>query len=78
MVASVVRLPSARRQSPALQIGRVPRRRAPNSAVRSREYLTPDEVESLISAARGTGRHGHRDATLILTAYPGTACASPS
>jgi type 1 fimbriae regulatory protein FimB/type 1 fimbriae regulatory protein FimE len=39
-----------------------------NRELRPREYLTPSEVETLISAAR-TGRHGHRDATLILVAY---------
>jgi len=37
--------------------------------VRSREHLTPAEVESLIKAAKEAGRHGHRDATLILVAY---------
>ncbi len=40
-----------------------------NRDVRSREYLTESEVESLMNAARNTGRHGHRDATLILLAY---------
>jgi hypothetical protein len=30
---------------------------------RSREYLTPHEVEKLIAAAK-LGRDGHRDATL--------------
>lgn len=44
-------------------------RRVSNSAVRSREYLTRDEVERLITAAKSVGRHGHRDATLILVAY---------
>jgi type 1 fimbriae regulatory protein FimE len=46
-----------------------PPRRLPNRAVRSREYLTPTEVEKLIRAAARTGRHGHRDATLRLIAY---------
>jgi type 1 fimbriae regulatory protein FimB/type 1 fimbriae regulatory protein FimE len=46
-----------------------PPRRRPNATVRSREYLTPDEVERLMDGARGVGRHGHRDATLILLAY---------
>ena len=46
-----------------------PPRRVPNSALRSREYLTPDEVDQLIVAAKSTGRHGHRDGTLILVAY---------
>ena len=40
-----------------------------NKDVRSREYLTDKEVEALMKAARNTGRHGHRDATLILMAY---------
>lgn len=34
-----------------------------------RPYLTPDEVERLATAARARGRHGHRDATMILLAY---------
>jgi integrase len=40
-----------------------------NLAVRSREYLTEAEVGKLMKAARNTGRHGHRDVTLILIAY---------
>ena len=46
-----------------------PPRRKKNSEVRSREYLTLDEVEALISAAKKVGRHGHRDATMILIAF---------
>ena len=37
--------------------------------VRPREYLTEDEVRRLMQAARRVGRHGHRDATLILLSY---------
>lgn len=37
--------------------------------VRSREYLLPDEIEALMTAARSVGRHRHRDATLILLSY---------
>ena len=48
--------------------GKLPRR-PKNKDVRSREYLTPDEVEALTQAASRRGRHGHRDATLILLAY---------
>ena len=40
-----------------------------NQDVRSREYLTEKEVDKLMDAARQTGRHGHRDATLILIGY---------
>ena len=42
--------------------------RKPNRDLRSREYLTPDEIDRLMKAARGN-RHGHRDATMILIAY---------
>jgi type 1 fimbriae regulatory protein FimB/type 1 fimbriae regulatory protein FimE len=43
--------------------------RLKNVEYRSREYLTEDEVERLMSAAGKVGRHGHRDATLILLSY---------
>ena len=43
-------------------------RRRRNTELRSREHLTPDEVERLIAAAK-QGRWGHRDATMILVAY---------
>jgi type 1 fimbriae regulatory protein FimB/type 1 fimbriae regulatory protein FimE len=46
---------------------RRPPPRPTNAAVRSREYLTKDEVERLLKAAAGN-RHGHRDKTLILVA----------
>ena len=39
-----------------------------NAELRTREYLTDDEVQSLIEAAKAN-RHGHRDATMILLAY---------
>ena len=42
--------------------------RPQNAALRSREYLTPQEVEKLMRQAR-QGRYGHRDATLILIAF---------
>ncbi|WP_017325232.1 tyrosine-type recombinase/integrase [Synechococcus sp. PCC 7336] len=36
---------------------------------RPREYLTPREVDELMAVAKQRGRHGHRDATMILIAY---------
>ncbi len=54
---------------PSIENGKVPPPRRKNSEVRSREHLTPDEVEQLINAAKSVGRHKHRDATLILIAY---------
>ena len=49
--------------------GKSPPRKPRNCDVRPREYLTADEVRQLMKAARSTGRHGHRDATLILITY---------
>ncbi len=43
--------------------------RLTNAELRSREYLTDKEVKSLMTAAKATGRHQHRDATLILIMY---------
>lgn len=57
-------------ETPTTENGKVPPpRRMKNSERRSREYLTPKEVDALMDAAKNTGRHGHRDATLILIAY---------
>lgn len=49
--------------------GRVPPRRLTNRERRPREYLTQDEVTQLIKAAQTVGRHGHRDAALILLMF---------
>jgi type 1 fimbriae regulatory protein FimE len=46
-----------------------PPRKLPNHVRRSREYLTAQEVEQVIAAARKLGRHPVRDATLILLLY---------
>ena len=48
--------------------GKLPKR-PKNKDVRTREYLTESEVDALVKAAGSAGRHGHRDATLILLAY---------
>ena len=40
-----------------------------NVTRRSREYLTAEEVDGLIRAARRQGRYGQRNATLILLMY---------
>jgi type 1 fimbriae regulatory protein FimB/type 1 fimbriae regulatory protein FimE len=42
--------------------------KAPNADRRSREHRTKSEVERLIAAARQLGRHGQRDAAMILLA----------
>ncbi len=67
--SNIIRLRASGRGTPTTVNGKVPPRRTPNRARRSREYLTASEVQALMDAARKTGRHGHRDATLILIAY---------
>ena len=61
----------AAESAPTIVNGKVPPpRRLPNAERRQREYLTGEEVDRLIDAARSRlGRHGHRDATMILLAY---------
>lgn len=49
--------------------GKLPPRKVANATLRPREYLTEKEVERLVVAAKGVGRHGLRDATLILISY---------
>lgn len=63
--AKVVQLRPSVRQKAAPR----PPRRRPNADLRSREHLTPSEVEKLRKVASKRGRYGHRDATLILIAY---------
>ena len=53
---------------PSIENRKVPLRRA-NVSYRSREYLSDKEVAALMTAAAGVGRHGARDAALILIAY---------
>ena len=55
---------------PTIKNGKVsPPARQKNTDRRSREHLTPDEIDKLMKAAGATGRHGRRDATLLLIAY---------
>src|SRR4051812_31978346 len=59
---------TARATTPIPQNGTVPPRPVPQAQRRPREYLTPKEVERLITATR-QNRYGHRDATMIQVAY---------
>jgi len=43
--------------------------KTPNCQKRTREHLLPQEVEAMLKASRNVGRHGNRDAALILIAY---------
>lgn len=67
---NVVHLRPTARTTPTAENGKVaPPRHQPNRERRTREHLTPTEVEKLMTAAGRLGRHGHRDTTLILIAY---------
>ena len=73
-LASRPRRTGAPRRAPASVPGTathrvLPPRKRPNTYWRSREYLTPAEVDTLIGTAKRLGRHGHRDATMIQLAY---------
>ena len=65
-MSNIMEFVAVKQSSPIPLNGKVPPLRRRNSEVRSREYLTPDEVERLMDAAGKAGRHRHRDRTLIL------------
>jgi type 1 fimbriae regulatory protein FimB/type 1 fimbriae regulatory protein FimE len=68
-MGQVVELPRRHRKTLSAINGKVPPRRRPNRAIRTREYLTPDEVERLVAAAGNSGRHGNRDQTILIIMY---------
>jgi type 1 fimbriae regulatory protein FimB/type 1 fimbriae regulatory protein FimE len=68
-MSKVVAFKRSNHAAPNTVNGKVPPIRRRNKDVRSREYLTGDEVTALMQAAGRTGRHRHRDKTLVLLAY---------
>jgi type 1 fimbriae regulatory protein FimB/type 1 fimbriae regulatory protein FimE len=54
--------------SPAAKNRTVRPRRPTNATLRTREYLTDNEINRLMKTA-SDNRYGHRDATMILVAY---------
>ena len=68
-VSNVVPLRGTNRYRPNTLNGKVPPLRRKNKDLRSREYLTAEEVDQLMTAAKSVGRHGHRDMTMILVAF---------
>jgi integrase len=60
--------PALRLVVPTTENRTVTPKRLPNSDLRTREHLTPGEVEQLAGAAKGN-RYGLRDATMIRMAY---------
>ena len=55
--------------TPTIEIRTVTPRRPKNATLRTREYLTEQEVADLVAGAR-QNRNGHRDTTMILIAFP--------
>lgn len=53
----------------AVKLKMAPPPKTSNLQKRTREHLFPSEVEAMIKAAKNVGRHGCRDAALILLAY---------
>ena len=68
-VSNIVPLKGTNRGSPNTLNGKVPPLRRKNKDLRSREYLTTEEVDQLATAARSIGRHGHRDMTIIVMMF---------
>jgi integrase len=60
--------PRLRLVTPATEKRTVVPRRRPNADLRTREYLTPNEITRLMKAA-SNNRYGHRDSTMILVAF---------
>ncbi len=69
MTAEILGFPKPGQASPRDVLQKVGGRPTDQAQGRTRSYLTPDEVDSLIKAAGSVGRHRHRDKTLILIAY---------
>lgn len=67
-MAKVIAFKGAKKAAPDNVLRKLPSR-PKNREVRSREYVLPDEVEALMSAAGNVGRHRLRDRTLILVGY---------
>jgi type 1 fimbriae regulatory protein FimB/type 1 fimbriae regulatory protein FimE len=69
-MGQVVDPPNRLSTRPNAQNGKVtPPRRLANRERRSREYLTPSEVDRLLEAVGALGRYGPRDRTLLLLMY---------
>jgi type 1 fimbriae regulatory protein FimE len=68
-MGQVIELRKRRRVAPNAIKGKVaPPRRRPNHDTRTREYLTPTEMQTLMDASI-SGRYGQRDRTLLLLMY---------
>jgi type 1 fimbriae regulatory protein FimE len=68
-MSQIIGLRQRHRVAPNVVSGKVaPPRCRPNQDTRTREYLTPGEIETLLDAT-ASGRYGQRDRTLLLVMY---------
>ncbi len=68
-MGKVVEITRRARRAPNNKMRSVPPGRRKNADLRTREYLTPDEVSALVAHAGNVGRHRTRDRTLLLALY---------
>src|SRR5436190_19945609 len=68
-MTNVVALPARKRKPPNTVNRKVLPKRVRNLDLRTREYLTPEEVGRLIDQAGRFGRHRQRDVALLTLAY---------
>jgi len=68
-MGQVIEIRRRRKRARTNQLRSVPPGRRKNADLRTREYLIPDEVSSLVKHAGSVGRHRTRDRALILTLY---------
>lgn len=68
-MGQVVELRKRAKRSRSSEKRKVPPGRAKNADLRSREYLTPDEVAAMVLHAGKVGRHRTRDRAIILSMY---------
>lgn len=68
-MGQVVEIATRRKRARTNKLRNVPPGRRKNADLRTREYLTPDEVSALVAHAGKVGRHRTRDRALILALY---------
>ena len=68
-MGQVVEMARRRKRVQSNVLRNLPPGRRKNAESRSREYLLPDEVKSLVEQAGKVGRHRVRDRTVILAMY---------
>ena len=69
MTAKILTFEPSPGDAPTPQNGQTPPKRVRNSEVRTREYLTPDEVDALMKAAKKTNCRAQLDEEVSESIY---------